>query len=159
MHVQQIMGEEVLELHLCEACAREKGISSHKDTLELSLGQLLTGLIDTRKGAASTEETETCPKCGRKLTDIRKEGILGCVFCYTHFHKEITAVLDRITGGASRHKGKFPARLLTYKALLLDKELLKKELTEALAEEDYEQAAIIRDRIRAVESIAEGRNE
>jgi len=158
VHVQQIMGEDVVELHLCEACAREKGISSHSDSIELSLSQLLTGLIDTRKAGSSAGAAELCPKCGRKLSDVRKEGTLGCGSCFSQFRREITAGLERIAPGGARHKGRFPARLLTYKALLMDKEALKKDLAEALAEEDYERAAEIRDRIRAVESMAEGRH-
>ena len=43
-------------------------------------------------------------------------------------------------------------RLKAYKALLVDKEILKKSLQEAVANEDYETAANIRDSISSLES-------
>lgn len=158
VHVQQIMGEKVIDLHLCEVCAQKKGISSHSDKIELSLTQLLTGLIDIRKSSGKEDKIENCPKCGKTLETLRKEGKLGCVSCYSHFHKEIASFLDNYAGTA-RHKGSLPARLLTYKALLMDKEILKKELSEAVKQEDYEQAAVIRDRIRTLEIYAEGNDD
>ena len=141
VHVQQIIGEEVLELHLCDLCARKKGISSHNDKIEFSLTQLLTGLIDLRKTQEKEEKEVHCPKCGKKLADLRKEGKTGCVNCYSYFSKEITSFLENYAG-TSRHKGEIPSRLLTYKTLLVDKELLKKELAEAINKENYEQAEI-----------------
>lgn len=157
IHVQQIMGNEVVELHLCDKCARERGITGGADSAELSLSQLLTGLVDTRRSGKSEKSVDRCPNCGLTLADFRKDGRLGCSDCYTAFKREIEVFLQN-TSGTTRHRGKYPARLKAFKTLLIDREQLKDELKEAVTKEDYEKAAMIRDKIRTIEQSA-GRND
>ncbi|HUX21287.1 MAG TPA: UvrB/UvrC motif-containing protein, partial [Spirochaetia bacterium] len=149
----QIMGSEVVELHLCEKCAAERGISSGGDKIELSLSQLLTGLVDTQSSGKSEKSAERCPNCEMTLADFRKDGRLGCSECYTAFKREIEVFLQN-TSGTIRHKGKYPARLKAFKSLLIDREQLKDELKDAVTKEDYEKAAKIRDKIRTIEQTA-----
>jgi len=52
--------------------------------------------------------------------------------------------------GNVQHRGKFPTRLETYKNFIFDVETLKEELKKAIAVEDYEHAASIRDRIKEI---------
>ncbi len=153
IHVQQIMGNEVVELHLCESCAKKRGISSSDDKIELSLSQLLTGLIDPKGEGKEERSNETCPRCGMKLSEFRKDGRLGCGECYTSFKREVDLFLEN-TVGTTRHRGKYPARLVAYKSLLVDRELLKDRLKEAVVHEDYEEAAVIRDKLRTIEQTA-----
>lgn len=153
IHVQQIMGNEVVELHLCEKCAAERGIAAGEERVELSLSQLLTGLVDASSGSTHEKPAEKCPNCGLTLADFRKDGRLGCSDCYTAFKREIEVFLQN-TSGTTRHKGKYPARLAAYKSLLIDRELLKEELKAAVTQEDYEKAAMIRDKIRTIEQTA-----
>ncbi len=149
VHVQQVIGNETVDMHLCGVCAHEKGISKSSDKIELSLSQFLTGLLDL--GTKETEpDTSECPTCGMKITDFKNDGRLGCPDCYVSFSSEIRNVHKRLSG-ASRHKGKLPAKLRTYKELLIDRERLKSQLEQAVDQEDYETAAIIRDQINAIE--------
>lgn len=153
VHVQQIVGNEVVELHICQDCAQKRGITDGGGRIELSLSQLLTGLVSTQKSARSEKTADKCPSCGLTLVEFRKDGRLGCPECYTTFKREIEVFLQNTTG-ATRHKGKYPARLKAYKSLLIDRELLKDRLKEAVSNEDYEKAAIIRDKIRTIEQTA-----
>lgn len=147
------MGNEVVELHLCEKCAAERGISGGGDKIELSLSQLLTGLVDTGTSGKSEKPADRCPNCGLTLADFRKDGQLGCSECYTAFKREIEVFLQN-TSGTTRHKGKYPGRLVAYKTLLIDREQLKDELKAAVTKEDYEKAAAIRDKIKKIEQTA-----
>lgn len=153
IHVQQIIGNEVVELHLCESCAQKRGITSSDDKIELSLSQLLTGLIDAKAEGKEERASESCPRCGMKLSEFRKQGKLGCPECYSAFKREVDLFLEN-TAGTSRHRGKYPARLLAYKSLLVDREMLQVRLKEAVIHEDYEAAAVIRDKLRAIEQTA-----
>ncbi len=153
VHVQQVMGNEIIELNLCDACAQKKGISSNDDKIELSLSQLLTGLIDLKADAGEEKSSESCPRCGQKLSEFRKEGRLGCAECYVAFKREIELFLEN-TVGTNRHRGKYPRRLLAYKSLLTDRERLQGKLKEAITREDYEEAAELRDEIRTIERTA-----
>ncbi|ORC34447.1 hypothetical protein B4O97_12455 [Marispirochaeta aestuarii] len=151
IHIQQIVGNEAKEIHLCEKCAHENGISSNSDKIELSLNELLNGLIDF---SSRPRRQDTCPTCGGRLKDFRKSGMVGCADCYTTFRDEIVSYLEESVGTV-KHAGKYPKKLQAYKTLLVDKEILKKRLEEAVAGEDYETAAGIRDRIQSIEA-AEG---
>ena len=143
IHIQQIIGSETKVVHLCESCAHKNWISSINDKIELSLTELLNGLIDF---SPRTKGQDSCPVCSTRLKDFRKDGKLGCPDCYSSFRDEIVSYLEE-TAGTVRHAGKYPQSLKAYKALLVDRELLKKSLQEAVANEDYETAAGIRDRI------------
>ena len=148
IHIQQIIGSETKEVHLCEGCAHKNGISSDNDKIELSLTELLNGLIDF---SPRTKRQESCPNCRTRLKDFRKSGMLGCPDCYSAFRDEIVSYLEEIAGTVG-HRGKYPKRLKAFKALLVDKEILKKRLGEAVAAEDYEAAASLRDRINVLEA-------
>ena len=149
VHVQQVIGNETIDIHLCETCAHEKGISRRSDKVELSLTQLLTGLFDLKRGEATEEATE-CSTCGMSVDEFKKDGRLGCPDCYTSFTSHIRNVHKRLSG-MTRHRGKLPQKLITYKELLIDRERLKSQLDEAIGREDYETAAVIRDQMRALE--------
>jgi len=148
IHIQQIIGTERIDLHLCEACALERGIMTSSEHGELSLSSLLTGLIDIRD--AKEQQKSICPRCGTSRREIQERRQAGCAECYSCFSKEILALMQK-SSGKNRHRGKYPHRLLAYKKILLDVMKLKEGLKEALGREDYEKAAVLRDRIKELE--------
>ncbi len=152
IHVQQIIGDEKVDMYLCEVCAAEKGISKQADAIELSLSQLLTGLFSA--GSETAGDREVCPNCGTGIDVIRKEGRLGCPECYGSFTSEIRAFQKKLSGSI-RHVGKLPKKLRAYKELIIDRHELKSRLDEAVQNEDYERAAVLRDQIREIERRSE----
>ena len=150
VHLTEIVNDQMTELHLCEACANQKGaqVESH-----FGLADLLSGLSDYGKAPESTEEvsTKTCPTCGMTYDDFRKVGRLGCAECYVTFRRSLGSLLKRIHGSPI-HVGKSPARLLKpakiAKTEMLD---LKRKLEQAIQNEEFEQAAKLRDQIRRFE--------
>lgn len=150
VHIQQIIGSEVFELHLCDACAKQRGITSSDDAIELSISELLTGLVDVKEVSEEDVDKQVCPQCGKTFEEFRKDGRLGCTECYNSFHSEISQLLNNVSGH-QQHNGKFPAKLKAYKTILIDKETMKQKLKKAIEEEDYEAAALIRDRIRELD--------
>jgi protein arginine kinase activator len=151
VHLQQAIGNETIDMHICEVCAHGKGISKRSDKIELSLSQLLTGLLDLKADKEIEPTNSECPICGMKVTEFKKEGRLGCPDCYVSFVSEIRGVHKRLSG-VTRHKGKLPQKLSSYKELLIDRERLRSQLETAVTQEDYETAAIVRDQIREIES-------
>lgn len=153
VHVQQVIGNQKVDIHLCEVCATEKGISRKDDKIELSLSQLLTGLLPEVE-RSEDPPVEVCPSCGVRIEEFKKTGSLGCPTCYSSFAADIRELHRKLSGKAS-HSGKLPEKLLTYRSLLIDREKLKTKLDEAIRKEDYESAAAIRDRISAIERNSE----
>ncbi|MBI1953636.1 MAG: UvrB/UvrC motif-containing protein [Candidatus Omnitrophica bacterium] len=162
VHLTEIIDDESRELHLCETCAREKGTGI---TQPFGLADLLAGLADfTTQQEAEGKPKPKCPSCGMTYEDFRKLGKLGCGECYETFHRFLGALLKRIHG-STQHVGKAPpappaapAKKTTpaRKAAAPSQKLadLKAKLKQAIEAEDFEEAASLRDKIRALEAKA-----
>jgi protein arginine kinase activator len=150
IHIQQIMGEKVLDFDLCEYCAKMKGIAADNDKIELSVSELLTNLVNLKPESLKTKK-KLCPGCGMKYSLFQKEGKLGCNLCFDTFSRELSAFVEKVAGRV-RHRGKYPASVQAFRNFIVEKENLKKKLSEALHKEDYESAAMIRDRLKEIEN-------
>ena len=145
VHLTDIINKQKRELHLCEACAREQQLIPDGPTPQLNL-QALVQLILGQPPAADPAGL-TCPACGLKYAAFRADGRLGCPDDYDAFRPALEPLLERIHRG-TRHAGKTP-RAAARRAELAD---LREQLAAAVAAEHYEEAARIRDRIRAKEA-------
>ena len=139
----QIVDGKMQKVNLCEGCSKEKGVT---DPTGFQLADLLLGL-----GAAQEMDrggsVQKCPTCGFSQADFKKTGRLGCANCYVTFADGLAALLKGMHKGTA-HVGKVPAR----QAKSLEREshlkTLQRDLRKAVAEENYESATSIRDRIR-----------
>jgi protein arginine kinase len=134
------------DLALCESCARRRGISAGKGQLAIRFEELLAPPGDPPSILLS------CAECSSSLEALRERGRLGCAACAEVFRPEIGARLRRRARppwfrdqapGAPRE-----ARVL---AAAPDRPRLEAELRSALAAEDYEKAARLRDAIAHAE--------
>ncbi len=146
--IRQVSGSAVHELHLCPECARNRGFSADESKIEMSLGNLLSGLVDSSLN--QNTKNRACTVCGHLLKDIIDKKIAGCPECYVHFNKEIINRL-RSDGIEGEYTGSLPKQLAYFKSSLTDRILLQSKLEKAISEEDYEKAAVYRDRLRVLE--------
>ena len=72
---------------------------------------------------------------------------LGCAVCYTTFAEGLEGLLKPMHKDV-RHVGKIPAALRQTRDLTERLDSLKKRLDKAVREEDFEQAALLRDEIK-----------
>ena len=148
VHLTEIVNEQMTELHLCEACANQKGaqVESH-----FGLSDLLSGLADFGKTQEPDEVvTKACLNCGMSYDDFRKVGRLGCAECYATFKRPLGSLLKRIHGSPI-HLGKSPARLVKPAKAKSELAELKRKLEHAIGSEEFEEAARLRDQIRRME--------
>ena len=113
-------------------------------------------LIANQLGVAGGLE---CGNCGTTLEEVRRGHRLGCPECYTIFEDVLLIELeasDRLSPrliplkkGIPVHIGRMPGQILTVNtsSRLL---ALNEALEETLSREDYEQAALLRDQIKAL---------
>ena len=135
------------QISVCRQCAAESGI------VKIDLNKLLAGLAAFTHAQDEEEEknVEACQGCGMTLAEFNNTGRMGCSQCYGTFAEPMEHLLNRIHGHA-RHIGKHPGQTEAEESALPgDLERLKSELTCAIAEEAYEKAADLRDRIRELE--------
>lgn len=162
IHVQQIVDGKIKSLHLCETCASEKDAG---EAMGFNLAEVLFDIAGKVAEAVDcgTHETrepavdQVCEKCGWTLEKFRKTSYLGCPACYQAFESQIGAMLKNMHRG-DHHLGKIPlsagAELHKgHEAALLNREIerLRKEQEEKIRREEYEEAAVLRDRIQELE--------
>lgn len=92
-----------------------------------------------------------CPSCETQLREVNESGRVGCPTCYETFKDELAETLVRLHGH-SAHQGK--AAHLTDARTQVRSDLRAKRalLRSVLKAENYEEAATLRDEIRALES-------
>lgn len=140
------------ERHLCDKCAAEEGLlQSGKSAIDQHALAMLESFIAGTKNAAELNNL-VCDQCGISYVEFRNQGLLGCPHDYEVFKDQIGRLLERTHAGASHHVGKMPKSLGQAHRPHEDIRRLKRQLDEAVAAEDYERAAELRDRIRELET-------
>lgn len=148
VHVSRVVNGQTEEFHLCEACARERGDFFFVLDPGMALQELLSSLAQPVQGSVPVPE-RACPECGMDYRTFAKTGRLGCPECYRHFHDQLDPLIRQVQGSV-RHTGARPARALT-PAAPDEVTRLRAQLAQAVEREAYEEAAALRDRIRALE--------
>lgn len=154
----EIIDDEVSQIHLCENCAREKGIEMEQ---HFSIADFLAGLTDLGLEFEPEKAVSVkCPNCAMTYDDFRKIGRLGCGECYSAFKRSLIPLLKRIHG-STRHVGKATVKLekVTGVTKISQLQELRQKLQRAIEMEEYEEAAKIRDRIRELEKKAKKKDE
>lgn len=159
IHLTEIIKDVKSEVHLCENCAREIGLNSKLSNFSLSIPEMLS-FLDIRE-VDEYVEGSVCKTCGLSFLDYKREGKLGCSDCYHYLGDSLKSVIAGYHG-SEKHAGKHPhnpagaspevynkaARVYAKKSL----DELKVMLNRAVFEERYEEAAMLRDKIREQES-------
>lgn len=139
----QILEGKMQKVNLCDACSKEKGV---QDPTGFALADLLLGIgaaEEIEKGAP----TQKCGVCGFTQADFKKTGRLGCSACYITFSEGLGSLLKAMHKG-TEHVGKLPERANREIELSDRMRTLTENLRKAVAEENYETAASLRDQIK-----------
>ncbi|MFA7637031.1 MAG: UvrB/UvrC motif-containing protein [Monoglobales bacterium] len=148
VHISRNINGNKEEFNVCEDCAKEMGFFGGGDLL-FNISDFMSGFLG--KGISpSLSEEKICPSCGMSINEFAKTSKLGCSKCYDFFDSFLEPLMKRIHGN-TRHVGKLPVNV--DESLKKERTLssLKEELKAAVAREDYEKAASLRDKIRQME--------
>jgi len=156
VHVTKITDGKKTEVYLCDLCTKEKGEFDFPFEGKFPLHQFFSGLMGLPAGSSEKVVSTgygglQCPECGLTYTQFGQIGHFGCDRCYESFGKNLLPLLRRLHGN-QKHMGKIPARAGSYVKLKKDIQSLREELQRKVAEEAFEEAAEVRDRIRKLES-------
>jgi protein arginine kinase activator len=147
VHLTDIVNKKKRELHLCEKCARERNLIPDPPGPQLDLKALLHLLMNPPFPTGVVEEAGpqvgfACEVCGMTLAEFKAGGRLGCQHDYEALRPTLEPLLERIHRAVS-HAGKAPRDVRVRE--------WKKQMQKAIAAEDYEEAARLRDLIRQAE--------
>ena len=150
IHVEGVLDNKAIKLHLCEKCAQEKGMELDIAKPKFSLVDLLANLSDWEIPGHKNLETVRCPSCGLSYSQFREVGRLGCAQCYATFSAQLEPLLKRIHGN-SRHLGaKSGPPAVSREEVTPDATTIRKQLDEAIAAEEFEEAARLRDSLKKI---------
>ena len=141
-------------LLLCHECAGEKNIKVQVIPAEQAKdGPVLVKEIKielAKLAGAEGDGSTRCPTCEMSYEEFKKIGRLGCSHCYDAFAPQLERLLKRIHGD-NQHRGKGSLQAVQSAPAVDELERLRTELAQAVAEEAFEEAAQLRDRIRVLE--------
>ena len=158
-HVKTMINGKYAEYRLCSECAHELGYDSMFPDFTTDFGGLLSSFFSNALPAISG--AAHCKSCGSTLNDIKRTGKVGCADCYDTFFSELMPTIRSIHGDTD-HKGKRPGAI----EYTVNEEnepekadgsnegkikSLRDELKKAIADENFERAAQLRDEIKELE--------
>lgn len=171
----QIVNGVKKEMILCEECAAKMGINNFKINMPIHFSNFLDDFFDEEQLLPSfmKEKSNQCNSCGEVYDDFIKTGLLGCPECYDMFEDRLDSVLKHIQGNV-KHVGRKPLNIsekmentgenVTKKSAKVNNsnkevkenkqteiEQLKADLNKAIQEERYEDAAVLRDKIKKLD--------
>ncbi len=147
-HIRSVVNGVVREINLCPHCAAEDGYTNISHN---SLAGMLASMLGEVTNSKLPQSEAKCPVCGVTFSLIAKSGRVGCADCYKTFKDRLLPYLKRVHG-STEHVGKIPnsAPLIVMpKAETLEN--LRHQLNLLVREEKYEEAAVVRDKIKELE--------
>ena len=132
--------------HLCDLHATEEGLAV-KPLPTTPINELLTKIVQGQS-AEDEHKDHRCEHCGLTFAHFREHSLLGCPACYEAFESPLASLLERAHEGGTHHLGKVPHRAGSGEQRQQQMLRMRKRLAEAIASEDYELAARLRDDIQ-----------
>ena len=154
VYYKETVNGKTNSLSLCKKCASEVTGENGKSVFDNPFGEVnslfgsLFGIPGYNK-KSFVGEAKKCSLCGSSFSDLVSSGKAGCPECYRVFSEEFTPTISKIHGSTA-HVGSVPDR---YRAGFERKEQIQKleeALKSAVADEEYEKAAILRDELKAL---------
>ena len=159
-YMEKINGNKQ-ELHLCVDCAKKLGFVDFSNMFS----PIFTSIPSFFEDFNLVEE-DKCKTCGYTFEDYANTGLFGCPNCYDTFSDRLDEIFLKLHG-KNRHlrlsenktkidnakKEKVKKNENVTKIKFKNDELLslKEELKELIKQEEYEKAAVVRDKIKAIE--------
>ncbi len=150
-YIKKNINGRVTEMHLCSECAAELGVmeefspeSFFNDTF---FGSFLGAGVPAMNILSGIDH---CEYCGSTFNDIVKNGRVGCANCYSKFEDMLQPSITKMHGNA-KHIGKnvtYTQEADEEKTAETELEKLKNQLREAIKEQRFEDAAVLRDKIK-----------
>lgn len=147
-HIRTVVNGVVTEHNLCGYCAAKEG---YTDIGKSQLGEMLASVFGDVLTSNSSYTALRCSCCNASFSDIAESGKVGCSECYKTFYEQLLPYLKRVHG-STKHAGKIPNKApLMVTPAKETVESLRMKLNELVRNERFEEAAVIRDKIRKIE--------
>ncbi|MBO5747165.1 MAG: UvrB/UvrC motif-containing protein [Clostridia bacterium] len=150
-HLHSVSNGIVKDAYLCSECANAYKVAKFDN------GDLFDIMQSFLNDTARVKNNIKCDSCGITFQEVKANGRLGCANCYSAFENQLSDTILKLHG-STVHKGKRPyndAKNYDVTSESDDKydliSDLKQKLKMAVENEQYEQAAVLRDEIKRLE--------
>jgi len=144
-HLTQIIDKKVAKVDICQACAQKQALEGLSGlTFAAALGKQIF-----MEGLKAIFQGLRCPHCECTIEQFRQTGHLGCPHCYGVFRAVLEPML-KDTQMNIQHKGKTAKATMASSQIKQQLSLLEAALKKAIDEERFEDAAKMRDEIKAL---------
>ena len=166
IHIQEVVDGHKRNVHFCGNCAGNKSLTL-KASKEHGLDKLIFDLsipLAKKSIVPINESSLKCITCGMKKNDFQESGRLGCPDCYESFWEILKGVIPLMHAG-NRHQGKrlkddfyhqsddfTDTKNQPLQDQVDDLFVLNQGLDEAVKTENFELAAILRDKLSDLEN-------
>lgn len=161
IHYRENINGKVTEYSLCADCAAElerDGVIKFENPFSdfmrdgiFDFASVLPSFFTSLNHALGSGETKRCPVCGSTFSDIARTGHIGCPQCYETFADELAATVNQLHG-TSKPQGRIPKRFGEKQNREAEINALKEEQKKAIEAQEFEKAAELRDKIKALEA-------
>ena len=164
VHMTSYTGGKGVTRHLCDECFQKENKTANIENFGSNFAEIIfniekfaNAVKETSEELKSAQSGPECPFCGVSLNKLRNSnGTLGCPECYRTFNVMIKDTLANIQNGTI-HLGKHPAAKNAPSSASYDAEIkeLQKKIQTFIVAENYEAAAVCRDRIATLRAAEE----
>ncbi|MDR1891755.1 MAG: UvrB/UvrC motif-containing protein [Oscillospiraceae bacterium] len=158
-HISHTVNGQTQERHLCAKCAAKLGAAPFSG---FDISSLLANSLISMEPFGNFTKTlpdlqpqanvaVRCNGCGISFGELAQSGKAGCPECYEIFYDRLLPSLQRIHGKAG-HVGRVPAGASQKARNAAELNALKVKLAATVENQEYEEAARLRDQIKTLEA-------
>ena len=160
VHMTNIINNKKTEQHLCSSCANELQQEGKLSPYSSFMNDMWDNSFFTNDffknmvypdNLLKSHQSKRCPQCGITYDEFNHVGKFGCGQCYD--------TLLRRLQGSSDYEGSVPSRGTNVFKAKHEVKRLRHQLDNAVQAENFEEAAVLRDKIKNLENIIDGHKE
>ncbi|EAE6702238.1 excinuclease [Listeria monocytogenes] len=143
---------KVESLYLCEDCATEKALSSEKDLVKAmdTFSEVALDFLTLLQKEENAQKEVVCGNCQLSFEEFLQTNRVGCSECYEAFKEQLEPIIGRVQNGYKNHVGKVPAEVERAEGVQNEISHLQEKLAQLVKNEEFEEAAVVRDEIKAL---------
>lgn len=153
VHLIRVVNGEKSQMCLCEKCMKEITENPlylfNMDKNGEQFRNIIDEIFQSNSKKLDMKIELVCKNCGTKFSEFKETGLLGCPDCYENFSELLKPVLKESQEDII-HKGKTPQIINDETSEENELDTLEINLRKAINEEEYELAAIFRDKINKI---------
>ena len=155
IHITKIINGEKKEVHLCDQCTSLQEVGSNPFNFKNFITNFTEEMIEGKSPQIHEDEV-SCDHCGMTYDAFKRYGKFGCEHCYDAFGDLIQPLIKRMQG-KNHHVGKIAAHGGEYIKRKRELTELNEKLKRAVEQEEYEKAAVYRDKIKSISAEIENK--